>query len=168
MCGERWIGTHECAPVQSKPFKAITEIVRDALRETAKIDPEFRYCARCKEWVRDEKWLDENDKLRAELAAMRAERDHLRKALRLLDHITDGKESSNGTEPEDIQQVVERFVALKAERDDAMAKLAALVEAVSDVCSRGMPGGDSDSAITIYKAEALLRAAIAAARGGAS
>ena len=53
MCGERWIGTHECAPVQSKPFKAITEIVRDALRETAKIDPEFRYCARCKEWVRD-------------------------------------------------------------------------------------------------------------------
>ena len=111
---------------------------------------------------------DENDKLRAELAAMRAERDHLRKALRLLDHITDGKESSNGTEPEDIQQVVERFVALKAERDDAMAKLAALVEAVSDVCSRGMPGGDSDSAITIYKAEALLRAAIAAARGGAS
>lgn len=55
-----------------------------------------------------------------------------------------------------------------AERAALKAKLAALVEAVSDVCSRGMPGGDSDSAITIYKVEALLRAAIAAARGGES
>lgn len=46
------------------------------------------------------------------------ERDALKKSLRLLDRITDGKEPSNGTEPEDIQQVVERFVALKAKLDD--------------------------------------------------
>lgn len=25
MCGERWAGTHQCAPVQDKPYKAIKE-----------------------------------------------------------------------------------------------------------------------------------------------
>jgi len=67
-----------------------------------------------------------------------AERDALKKALRLLDRITDGKESSNGTEPEEIQQVVERFVALKAkladlsEADEELHTCRALVNATSE------------------------------------
>lgn len=66
-------------------------------------------------------------RLCAAYGEVKAERGRLRKVLLLLDRITDGREESNGTDPEEIQIVVERFVALKTENAALKAKLAALV-----------------------------------------
>lgn len=52
------------------------------------------------------------------LHALKAERDHLRKTLTLLDRITAGDDEPTGNEPEDICQIVERFVMLRRQRDE--------------------------------------------------
>lgn len=68
------------------------------------------------------------------LDAAEAEQKRLRRVLLLLDRITDGREESNGTDPEEIQIVVERFVALKAENAAIKAKLAKASSKVQEMC----------------------------------
>ena len=143
---------------------------RDALK--AKLDDPRRVLIHETEVVATK---EEIAKLKKELADLSEADEELHACRALVNATSENLSVDLERMVDDLAEANEK--AARSEKDahswcelytDTKAKLAALVEAVSDVCSRGMPGGDSDSAITIYKVEALLRAAIAAARGGAS
>ncbi len=67
----------------------------------------------------DKGMLAELAQTSSQVNRLTAERDHLKKCFVRLDRITRGAEETTGTEPEWIQEIVERWVKLTAERDAA-------------------------------------------------
>jgi hypothetical protein len=64
--------------------------------------------------------------LRAKLAEAEAKNERLRKALLILDRITNGDDAPTGNEPEDICPTVERFEALRQRAEQAEQRVAEL------------------------------------------
>lgn len=95
------------------------------------------------------------DTLRDEILSCVKEISRLNAAFRILDQIIVGGAATTGTEPEEIQQVVEKFVLLKSQRDD-------LLNAASEVAERLRINAHGKATVTQDKA-ARLRSILTAA-----
>lgn len=95
------------------------------------------------------------DTLRDEILSCVKEIGRLKAAFRILDQIIVGGAATTGTEPEEIQQVVEKFVLLKSQRDD-------LLNAACEVAERLRINAHGKATVTQDKA-ARLRSILTAA-----